>query len=219
MLFFNRENRFLISLFLSFLVGFVLFMISKNYLESFAILKEIKIILNRFSLSFILVGLVLTFLFFHKKVTWYNAWPNWKNPIVLSFHTIHVFWFWIIGMVMNGIVYMVIIVQRDVENLPSLFWFCLLFSLINAIMEEVIWRGILLSALKKHTSTCYAIFVTSVGFGLLHLAIGFSFFLSLLISLAGVIYAILTLKTNSIYPSIIFHFVINIGMVLSGLII
>ncbi|WP_325062699.1 CPBP family intramembrane glutamic endopeptidase [Massilibacterium senegalense] len=35
---------------------------------------------------------------------------------------------------------------------------------------------------------------------------------------AGFFYALLMLKTNSIFPAIIFHFVINIGMVFSGLI-
>ena len=124
-----------------------------------------------------------------------------------------------IGIVVNGIVYLFFIVQKDVEYIQSLLLFCLLFSLINAVFEEIIWRGIMLSALKEFTSTGYAVFVTSVGFGLLHLAIGFSIYLSLLISVAGVIYAIITLKTNSIFPSIAFHLVINIGMVYSGFII
>lgn len=96
--------------------------------------------------------------------------------------------------------------------------FCLFFSLINAVFEEVIWRGLLLSTLKKYTSVGYAVVVTSVGFGLFHLSIGFSIYLSLLISVAGLIYALITLKTNSLYPSIIFHIIINIGMVFSGLI-
>ncbi|SOC45053.1 CAAX prenyl protease-like protein [Ureibacillus acetophenoni] len=77
----------------------------------------------------------------------------------------------------------------------------------------------MLSTIKELTSTGYAVIVTSIGFGLLHLAIGFSLSLSLLISIAGGIYALITLKTNSIYPSIVFHIVVNIGMVYSGLII
>ncbi|GGA64986.1 hypothetical protein GCM10008025_05970 [Ornithinibacillus halotolerans] len=218
-LFVNKEKRFVISLPLAFLTGFVLFMVANDFVETMNVSKEIEVILNRLFLVFIIIGIALNHHFFNKKVYWYNEKPNWKNPIVLPFHKINTFWFWLIGIVVNVIIYMSFIVQKDVEYLQQLLLFCIAFSLINAVFEEVIWRGILLSALKEHTSTGYAVITTSVGFGLLHLVIGFSISLSLLISVAGVIYALITLKTNSIYPSIIFHIVINIGMVYSGFII
>ena len=215
----NKEKRFITSLLLSFLIGFLIFMVSNHLIETTNISKEIKIILNRLFLIFIILGLVINHRIFKKKVSWYNEKPDWNNPIVLPFHTVHMFWFWMIGIIVNGMVYLFFIVQKDVGDIQSLLLFCLFFSLINAVIEEVIWRGIMLSALKKFTSTRYAMIVTSVGFGLLHLAIGFSITFSLLISIAGVIYAVLTLKTNSIYPSILFHLVINIGMVISGFIL
>ncbi|HZH61888.1 MAG TPA: type II CAAX endopeptidase family protein [Metabacillus sp.] len=215
----NKEKRFITSLLLTFLISFVIFIVSNNFIETMTISKEYKIIVNRLFLVVILLGIFFHLLLFKKKVSWYNGKPDWKNPINLPFHKVNTFWFWMIGIVVNGIVYLFFIVQKDVEYIVSLFWFCLFFSLINAVFEEVIWRGVMLSALNEFTSTGYAIFVTSVGFGLLHLAIGFSLPLSLLISVAGIIYALITLKTNSIYPSIIFHIVINIGMVYSGFII
>ncbi len=219
LLFIDKEKRFLSSLLLSFLIGFIIFTVSNHVVEPLTISKEIKIILNRFFLVFMIIGMVIIHLLFHKKVGLYNEKPNWKNPIVLPFHTINTFRFWLIGVVVNGMIYLVFIVQKDVEYIQSLLWFCLFFSIINAVFEEVIWRGIMLSSLMEFTSTRYAVIVTSVGFGLLHLAIGFSILLSLLISVAGVIYALITLKTNSLYPSIAFHIVINIGMVYSGFIL
>lgn len=219
LLFVNKEKRFVISLLLSFLIGFVVYMVLNNFVGSMNITKEIKVILNRLFLVFIIIGIIFNHIFFHKKVSWHNEKPDWNNPIVLPFHKINTFWFWMIGIVVNVVIYAFFIFQKDIEHIQMLLMFCLFFSLINAIFEEVIWRGILLSSLKKHISTGYAVIVTSVGFGLLHLSIGFSISLSLLISLAGLIYAIITLKTNSIYPSIVFHIVINIGMVYSGFII
>ena len=219
LLFVHKEKRFVISLLFSFLIGFVVFMISNDFVGTMNIPKEIKIILNRLFLVFIMISIVINHLFFHKKVSWYNRKPDWKNPIILSFHTVNTFWFWMIGIVVNVIIYVSFIVQKDIEYIQMLLLFCIFFSFINAVFEEVIWRGLLLSTLKEHTSTGYAVLVTSVGFGLLHLSIGFSLALSLFISIAGVIYAIITLKTNSIYPSIVFHIVINIGMVYSGFII
>ena len=215
----NKEKRFLTSLLLSFLIGFLIFMVSNHLIELTYASKEIKIILNRLFLIFIILGLVINHRIFKKKVSWYNEKPDWNNPIVFPFHTLNIFWFWMIGIIVNVMVYLFLIVRKDVEDIQSLLLFCLFFSLINAVFEEVIWRGIMLSALKEITSTGYAMIVTSVGFGLLHLAIGFSISFSLLFSVAGVIYAVITLKTNSIYPSIVFHLVINIGMVYSGFIL
>ena len=215
----NKEKRFITSLLFSFLISFVIFIVSNHFIDTLTISKEFKIIVNRLLLIVILIGISFHLLLYKKKVSWYHARPDWKNPIILPFHKINIFWFWIIGIVVNGMVYLYFIVQKDVDYIASLFWFCLFFSLINAVFEEVIWRGVMLSAINENTSRWFAILITSVGFGLLHLAIGFSIPLSLLISVAGVIYAIITLKTNSIYPSIIFHFIINIGMVYSGFII
>lgn len=219
MLLTNKKRKFVISILLSFLIGFVVFMVTNNFIETINIPKDIKIILNRFLLVFIIIGIILNHLFFKKTISWYNNKPDWQNPIILPFHKVHTFWFWIIGIAVNGLIYLFFIIQKDIEYIQSLLLFCLIFSLINAVFEEVIWRGIMLSSLKEYTSTGFAIFVTSVGFGLLHLSIGFSIYLSLFISVAGVIYALITLKTNSIYPSIVFHVIINIGMVLSGFII
>lgn len=215
----HKERRFIISILLSVLTGYVFFVVSNVIVGTMDISKEIKIILNRFFLVFIIIGIVFNHLFFNKKIYWYNEKPDWRNPIVLPFHKINTFWFWLIGIVVNVILYVFIIVQKDIEYIQTLFLFCLFFSLINAVFEETIWRGLLLSVLKEHTSIGYAVIITSVGFGLFHLSIGFSIYLSLLISVAGLIYALITLKTNSIYPSIVFHIVINIGMVYSGLII
>ncbi|WP_175639321.1 CPBP family intramembrane glutamic endopeptidase [Metabacillus schmidteae] len=219
LLFTDKERQFIISLLLSFLIGFIIFTVSNNFVEPLTISKEVKILLNRFFLVFIIIGMVFIHLLFHKKVSLYNEKPDWKNPIVLPFHKINTFRFWLIGIIVNGMIYLFFIVQKDVEYIQSLLLFCLFFSMINAVFEEVIWRGIMLSSLMEFSTTRYSVIVTSVGFGLLHLAIGFSIFLSLLISVAGVIYALITLKTNSLYPSIAFHIVVNIGMVYSGFIL
>ncbi|MGE7604429.1 CPBP family intramembrane glutamic endopeptidase [Peribacillus sp. NPDC097675] len=219
LLWINKEKRFLTSLLLSFLIGFLIFMVSNHITEMADISKETKIILNRLFLIFIIIGLVFNHRIFKKKVSWYNEKPDWNNPIIFPFHTLNILWFWLIGIFINVMVYSFLIVRKDVEDIQSLLLFCLFFSLINAVFEEVIWRGIMLSALKEITSTGYAMIVTSIGFGLLHLAIGLSMSFSLLISVAGVIYAVITLKTNSMYPSMLFHLVINFGMVYSGFIL
>ncbi|MBZ5753606.1 CPBP family intramembrane glutamic endopeptidase [Metabacillus rhizolycopersici] len=109
--------------------------------------------------------------------------------------------------------------HQEISYLKSILLFGILFAIINATLEEVIWRGIMLSSLKRNVSTFYAVVITSIGFGLLHLSIGIPLIISLLFSFGGLFYAIVVLKTNSIYPSIVFHIVINLGMVFNGWII
>ncbi|WP_242688910.1 CPBP family intramembrane glutamic endopeptidase [Bacillus sp. Cs-700] len=94
-----------------------------------------------------------------------------------------------------------------------------MFAVINATLEEVVWRGVMLSSLKRNASTLYAVVITSVGFGLIHLSLGIPMMLSLLFSFGGLFYAIVVMKSKSIYPSIVFHMMINVGMVYNGWII
>ncbi|WP_407637248.1 CPBP family intramembrane glutamic endopeptidase [Bacillus cihuensis] len=137
----------------------------------------------------------------------------------MPFHSIKLSYFLLIGIIISGISFIPFILQQEFSYIKSMLIFCLLFSIINATLEELIWRGFMLSSLKKYVSTTSAIIMTGIGFGLLHLAVGIPFIISLLFSFVGFFYAFVVIKTNSIYTAIIFHFVINIGMVFSGLIL
>nr|WP_270182374.1 CPBP family intramembrane glutamic endopeptidase [Alkalihalobacillus sp. CinArs1] len=108
---------------------------------------------------------------------------------------------------------------QEVSYIRSLLLFGVLFALINATLEEVIWRGVMLSSLKRSVSTLYAVLITSVGFGLLHISIGIPVIMSILFSFGGLFYAIVVIKSRSIYPSIVFHMLINLGMVFNGWIV
>jgi uncharacterized protein len=215
----QEETRYATSMFMAFLVSFGLFQLADLWFDSIEMTKELRVLLNRGALLIIAGGLIMAHVLSRRKVELFLRKPNWSNPIDLPFHSMNTYYFWLIGIIVNIAIYTLFIVQKDIGFITQLLLFCILFSVINAVLEEVIWRGILLSGLLRHTSAFYAIAVTSIGFGLLHLAIGISFGLSLLFSLAGVVYGVITWKTGSIYPAILFHFVVNVGMVLSGFIL
>ncbi|WP_147533322.1 CPBP family intramembrane glutamic endopeptidase [Bacillus marasmi] len=137
----------------------------------------------------------------------------------MPFHSVKFSHFFLIGLIILTISFVPIIVQQELSYIESILLFNLLFSIINATLEELIWRGLMLSSLKEFVSNRSAVIITSIGFGLLHLTVGIPFIFSLLFSIGGLFYAFVVMKTNSIYPAIIFHFVINVGMVLSGLIL
>lgn len=89
------------------------------------------------------------------------------------------------------------------EQIKTEVSFLLIFIrlvVVPAIFEELFFRKAVLNASKKF-GTIFAIIISSVLFGLIHL----NFYQAIGAILAGVIFAIITLKTGSILPSIILH--------------
>ena len=212
----NPETRFVNALYMVFLISFAFFQVVNGLVAETAIQREWRVMFNRCSLTIIIAGLYMTHLLYRQPVSFFHQKPNWHAQLKLPGRVIPIFHFWITGLIVNAAVYIPLIVLQRAEKVRALLLFALLFSLINAVVEELLWRGPLFSSLLRHTSVPYAFTVTSFGFGLLHLAIGIPLVISLLFSFAGSFYGLIVYKTNSIYPSILFHFVLNIGMVLSG---
>lgn len=78
-------------------------------------------------------------------------------------------------------------------------------SFFPAILEEFAFRGVILSALRKY-GDAFAIFISAIIFGMIHgniVQIPFAFTLGLLLGF-------LVVKTNSLIPSIIVHFINNL---------
>ncbi|WP_299741762.1 CPBP family intramembrane glutamic endopeptidase [Rossellomorea sp. y25] len=215
----TKKNRSVISLFLFFLLGLLVFQLATGWINEWNVSKETKILLNRSFLLIILMALAFSHLISKEKIRFFTEFPNWRKRISMPSHTISLPLFLLIGLAGSSTIFIPLIWSLEISEVKSLFLFAIGFTILNAILEELIWRGIMLSSLKRNVSVLYAVTVTSLGFGLLHLSIGIPVLLSLLFSFGGLFYAIVVLKTDSLYPSIAFHMVMNMGMVLNGWII
>lgn len=215
----NRFNRFIITTFIAFLVSFLLYQLLNGFVNDLEISRELKVLINRGLLVIIFLGASFVNLFLNKKITFFNHKPEWSQSISLPFHSIKLSHFMLIGLIVSGITFLPFILQQDPAFIQSILLFAILFSVINATLEEMIWRGIMLTNLMEHVSVMNALIITSIGFGLLHLVIGIPFMISLLFSFGGLFYGMVVIKSNSIYPAILLHFVVNMGMVLSGFIL
>lgn len=211
-----KNNRSVAFLFLSFLIGFLTFQCATGWINGWDISKETNILLNRSFLIFILVALAVSQWISKKKVRFYLRLPDWSKRISMPSHTISMPLFLLIGLAGSSTIFIPLIWSEGISEAKSLILFAIGFTNLNATLEELIWRGVMLSSLIRNTSVIYAVTVTSIGFGLLHLSIGIPLLLSLLFSFGGLFYSIVVLKTDSIYPSIAFHMVMNMGMVLNG---
>lgn len=85
-------------------------------------------------------------------------------------------------------------------NVFMFFYACLL----GPVLEELLYRGVLLQSMRKYNER-FAIFLSAVIFGLMHenyqqFILGF---------LLGIPLAVVTIKYNSLIPSIITHIIVN----------
>ncbi|WP_066051676.1 CPBP family intramembrane glutamic endopeptidase [Robertmurraya korlensis] len=215
----SSNYRFLAFTFICFLVSLIVYQIINIEIELNDVPREPMILLNRSLLVLMLVGLYISHRVSNQKIFFYFHLPRWRHLVELPFHSIKLSTLTLIVIGSTGAAFLPIVLHQEILINKTFIVFCILFSLINATLEELIWRGVLLFSLVKYVSVSYALVVTSIGFGLMHLFIGIPFILCLFFSLGGLFYGMIVLKTNSIFPSIIFHMVINIGMVFSGFIL
>jgi len=90
-------------------------------------------------------------------------------------------------------------------NSSTIFKEFLLTAILPGICEEILHRGIMLNCAKKVHNTRYCLIISSLLFGLTHLNIAQFFYAAILGYLMGYV----NLITDSIYPSIIIHFINN----------
>ena len=96
-------------------------------------------------------------------------------------------------------------------NLP--LWFVLLtFAVAPAFCEEAAFRGFMLSGMARHGRLAVAVGLSSVAFGVMHMVPQQVFNASVL----GLVLGTLAIRSNSLVPCIVFHFINNSLGVIHG---
>jgi sodium transport system permease protein len=99
-------------------------------------------------------------------------------------------------------------VARLMSQAPGLGTSIVIFALIPAICEEFAFRGFVLSGLEREHRVRSAILLSALMFGFLHVLL--SLFQQLFnATLLGVVLGLLAVRSRSIFPGIVFHFLNN----------
>jgi sodium transport system permease protein len=85
------------------------------------------------------------------------------------------------------------------------WWYALVLAVLPAISEELLFRGFLLTGLRRRFQPLMAIFLSSLLFGLYHLNV-FQFLPAVLL---GLVLGLLTVKSGSILPAMVYHLLHN----------
>lgn len=102
---------------------------------------------------------------------------------------------------------------EDFLKTDGIIWFGLLnIALIPAICEEVLFRGYVFRAFEKSWGPIIAILISGLFFGMFHIQLGNIFPLATL----GIILALMTWLSGTIWPAVLAHFINNGAAVLVG---
>lgn len=94
----------------------------------------------------------------------------------------------------------------------------MLFSFINAILEEFLWRGFILTRLLDISSEKIALIVSALAFGLYHYSLQFPIWACLIFAIGGFYMGGTAIKSKGLLSPIIMHIVVNLIFVFSGVI-
>ncbi|HEY2495369.1 MAG TPA: CPBP family intramembrane glutamic endopeptidase [Paenibacillus sp.] len=104
------------------------------------------------------------------------------------------------------------------EDFLSLLLFGLVFAFINAILEEFLWRGYVLSRFVDGLGEKQGLIIGSIVFGMYHYSLGFPWSICALFAVLGMLLGGIVIRSQGLLPVIILHFIMNVLFVLSGLI-
>jgi sodium transport system permease protein len=101
---------------------------------------------------------------------------------------------------------------------PGLAVSLLVFALLPAVCEEIAFRGFILSGLERQHRTRSAILLAALLFGFLHVLL--SLFQQLFnATLLGIVLGVLAVRSRSVLPGVVFHFLNNALAVALGSIV
>ncbi|MFE8694961.1 CPBP family intramembrane glutamic endopeptidase [Cytobacillus sp. FJAT-53684] len=207
----------------AYIIGYICYLIGDRLIDTLPYHVNILMILSRCLLLF-----PITFMFyvsrkFSEKPMLYWAFPHWHAKIAFpfiwsGFHSISIKRFLLIAISINIAIFMPFILKSNLSISFHLLLFLLFFSIINGLLEEILWRGIILTSMVNLAGEKAALLFSGMAFGLSHLILGYSIPACLGFAIGGFFYAGITIRSGSLLPAIIWHIVFNCLMIMSGMI-
>ncbi|RBP96251.1 hypothetical protein DFO70_10154 [Cytobacillus firmus] len=223
LLFISKRERVFSWIIAGYLTGSLLFLYGDKLLDALPFQHSILMIFNRILLLIPIILLVYISKKFNKTAIPFWRKPDWNShiffPFIWSgFHSLKIKYFLLIAIMINFASFAYSIFSAENSLTRDFLIFLIGFSIINGMMEELLWRGIILSRMLELSGEKAAVLFSGLAFGFSHIMLGYSFISCLLFAFGGVFYAAITVKSRSIFPAVIWHIAMNLFMILSGFI-
>lgn len=203
--FLKEENRLFAWVMISFFGGNLILFYTDKFIEGYPFIPIYRVIINQVLFLIPILSICYVIKQFNKNISFFFNKPELNNT---NKH------FYIILLLLSVGVTFLFINNSGLDL--NMFLSLITFTFIHAFLQEVMWRGILLSQLIKITNETSAILFTSLAFAMNTTIFGFSTAVGLLYLFFGFIFALLTIKYKSILPSIFAHSFVLIFFYLNG---
>lgn len=94
----------------------------------------------------------------------------------------------------------------------------LIFTLVNAVLEELLWRGFILSRSADSVGEVQGLIITALTFGIYHLSLGFPVWTCLVFAVGGYFMGGTAIRSKGLIAPLIMHIFVNMIFVTYGLI-
>ncbi|NMO97998.1 CPBP family intramembrane glutamic endopeptidase [Paenibacillus lemnae] len=204
------------------MIGFPCYMKLSDYIQvTLNESHEWSIIVSRAGLIGLLVPIILVQIGFKLHRQWLApgsfAGPVYF-PFILKGYIKDPVWRFLIIFTVITIFSFVWFIDWRKDTLGQLLLYGIAFGLINGILEEILWRGYVLSGFTGMFGEIKGIFIAGTGFGFYHFHLGFGWEICLLFAVFGWMMSALAVQSKGLLPVIIMHIIMNILFVLSGMI-
>lgn len=171
-----------------------------------------------------LVGYIILFLAWHilsKTENHFFRWGNAKESIYFPFvwkgkhETISRFIIIFCGICLIPMIVAVLSFAID----KNILLYGLLFTIVNAALEEIIWRGFILARTIDFVGEKQALIISALSFGIYHISLGFPLWACLIFSVGGFYMGGATIVSKGLLPAFTMHVFVNMIFVLYGIIL
>jgi uncharacterized protein len=201
--FLREEKRLFAWVIISFFGGNLIVIYLDKFIEGMIVDPFFRVIMNQILFIIPILSMCYVIKQFNKRISFFFKKP--ESFSISKFLSI------VLVLIFAGFIFLFFI--KDVFNV---FFYLVSFSLIHAVVQEVIWRGILLTQMIKITSETTAILFTSMAFAINTTIFGFSPAVFLVYLVLGLIFGFLTTRLQSILPTIVVHTLVLLFCFLNG---
>ena len=221
----EKSNRkiFLFKLLVAFICGFILWkyaVLSLDWLiQGYDIDSLWTVVLSRFALLGYLLPFVIWFLYSPNKPYHFrfgDTRATIKMPCV---------WYGVkdnvlrVSVVFSALCLVLAVVLFYAKKIDITIMVAgLAFALVNSVLEELLWRGFILSRTIELCGEKLGLVVMSLAFGLYHYPLGFSLPICLVFSLGGIYFGGIAIGSKGLLLGTIMHMSMNVLFVTLGII-
>lgn len=203
LLFLREENRLFAWLMISFFGGHLIVIYLDKFIEGMIVGPFFRVMINQILFIVPILSMCYVIIQFNKRISSFLKKPE---PFSIS-KSLYI----VLLLLTIGLIFLFILTED-----MNVFLYLISFSLIHAVVQEVTWRGILLTQMINITSRKTAVLLTSIAFSVNTTIFGFAPSIFLLYLTLGLAYGFLTTKYSSILPAIVVHTVVLLFSFFNG---